>query len=243
MGWSCAQSRWQGEVLGKGTALDSRRTDWWPFSVPQLSPPSAGDDTACHHCGQLKPPACLLPGAARGEETQAHVAECAPILGRGRSGRRTPWPWLTPPQAAINRRPGRGLQTVPSRGQGCCGNGEGWGGYKWNWGAPSIESPLGRASSWGRGPEPLSWNPSSGFLLEPLTSCRGRAAVVCVNVCLGYRDPCTSGGGGPAGCSAYGAGPEMLPPPKAGVGSGGVRVTSSQLRQPPWAGSWGCQGR
>ena len=87
---------------------------------------------------------------------------------------------------------------------------------------------------------PLSWNPSSGFLLEPLTSCRGQAAVACVNVCLGCRDPCTSGGGGPAGCSAHGAGPEMLPPPEAGAGWGGVQVTSSQLRQPPWAGSWGC---
>lgn len=35
----------------------------------------------------------------------------------------------------------------------------------------------------------------------------------------------------------------MLPPPEAGAGWGGVQVTSSQLRQPPWAGSWGCRGR
>lgn len=64
------QSRRQGYGLCGGAALDLHGT-----GGPSLSPTvpsSAGDNAACHLCGQLKPATCLLPRAARGEKTQAH---------------------------------------------------------------------------------------------------------------------------------------------------------------------------
>lgn len=86
-------------------------------------------------------------------------------------------------------------------------------------GCPQCRAPsIGPAAGEGGQSLSVSWNPSSGFLLEPLTSCRGRAAVASVSVCLGCRDPCTSGGGGPARCSMCGAGPEVLLPAEAGAG-------------------------